>query len=93
MTQTDMVNHPPHYTRGPGAVEFDAPATGTRVRRVIECIEVIRHIRDLRRAHRDQVHLASRVRRQAKPTTAKTSRRPSGISVTGSTTPLRRTDE
>lgn len=32
---TDMVNHPPHYTRGPG----------------IECIQVVRHIRDMRLAN------------------------------------------
>jgi hypothetical protein len=31
----DMVNHPPHYTRGPA----------------IECIEVVRHITDFRLAN------------------------------------------
>ena|ERR1700721_392934 len=50
----DMVNHPPHYTRGP-SVTFTMPnfplSDGTplppmTMTRVIECIEVIRHIRD-----------------------------------------------
>lgn len=42
----DMVNHPPHYTRGPriGTGVLGAPP------RVIECIEVIRHIKDMRLA-------------------------------------------
>lgn len=40
----DMVNHPPHYTRGP-VVNSHGKAV-----RVIECIEVIRHITDMRLA-------------------------------------------
>lgn len=39
----DMVNHPPHYTRGPviywGTIQMN-----------IECIQVIRHIKDVRLA-------------------------------------------
>ena len=38
----DMVNHPPHYTRGPSI-----SSRGKAVR-VIECIEVIRWIKDPR---------------------------------------------
>lgn len=38
----DMVNHPPHYTRGP-MIPIATP-------RVIECIEIIRHVRDFRLA-------------------------------------------
>ena len=41
---TDMVNHPQHYTRGP--VVIRGPL-GYR----IECIEVIRHIADMRLAN------------------------------------------
>ena len=40
--QPDMVNHPAHYTRGPFIATLG---------RVIECIEVIRHIRDMRLAN------------------------------------------
>ncbi|PIB80539.1 DUF3310 domain-containing protein [Mycobacterium branderi] len=44
-TAPDMVNHPPHYTRGP---RIKAATTGGA--RVVECIEVIRHISDFRLA-------------------------------------------
>ena len=40
----DMVNHPPHYTRGP------LISSRGKAVRVIECIEVIRHITDFRLA-------------------------------------------
>lgn len=43
---TDMVNHPTHYTRGP---KIWCPHD-KRVWRIQECIEVIRHIRDVRLA-------------------------------------------
>jgi hypothetical protein len=43
---TDMVNHPPHYTRGPVIHQQHYPDCGHERDRVIECIEVIRHIRD-----------------------------------------------
>lgn len=53
----DMVNHPPHYTRGPRVmVEVpNLPMDGTplppmQVSRILECIEVIRHIHDMRLA-------------------------------------------
>lgn len=39
----DMVNHPPHYTRGP-EIEI-SHGTGT-IRRIVECIEVVRHVKD-----------------------------------------------
>jgi hypothetical protein len=49
----DMVNHPPHYTRGPrvGYEVPNPPFDGVslppmQVSRVVECIEVIRHIKD-----------------------------------------------
>jgi hypothetical protein len=57
----DMVNHPPHYTRGPFIQLGDNPATtgrdtmtwirptveyGRRVGIQVECIDVIRHIKD-----------------------------------------------
>jgi hypothetical protein len=52
-----MVNHPAHYTRGPQVTftvpnpDFDGtPMPAMTVTRPIECIEVIRHIRDLRLA-------------------------------------------
>lgn len=44
---TDMVNHPPHYTRGPRIQAHRAWGAGGSV---IECIEVIRHITDFRLA-------------------------------------------
>lgn len=48
-----MVNHPPHYTRGPaihiGTSWFtDKPRP---IHRVLECIEVIRHVKDMRLAN------------------------------------------
>jgi hypothetical protein len=61
----DMVNHPPHYSRGPFIQLGDNPATtgrdtmawvrstvglGRRIGIVVECIEVIRHIPDFRLA-------------------------------------------
>ncbi|MBO0883295.1 MAG: hypothetical protein J2P17_23755, partial [Mycobacterium sp.] len=41
----DMVNHPPHYTRGP-VIEVDSGdcARTETLRYPLECIEVIRHI-------------------------------------------------
>lgn len=45
---SDMVNHPPHYTRGPFVRHPLSPIAN--VGRVLECIEVIRHINDLRLA-------------------------------------------
>jgi hypothetical protein len=50
---TDMVNHPPHYTRGPMIdVKFngDNYFGPSGIARVIECIEIIRHITDFRLA-------------------------------------------
>lgn len=41
-----MVNSPAHYTRGP---RIDGSTTGGP--RVLECIEVIRHIHDMRLAN------------------------------------------
>jgi hypothetical protein len=49
---SDMVNHPPHYTRGPeveGAV-MDGGGNLIPYRHVIECIAVTRRIRDFRLA-------------------------------------------
>lgn len=43
---SDMVNHPGHYTRGP-SVWIEESHT----RLHIECIEVIRHITDMRLAN------------------------------------------
>lgn len=53
----DMVNHPPHYTRGP-IVTFEVPnlpfdgqpMPPMTVERALECIEVIRYIDDMRLA-------------------------------------------
>lgn len=42
---SDMVNHPEHYKRGP-KIEIDQ-----QWKLVVECIEVIRHIRDMRLAN------------------------------------------
>ena len=65
MSDPDMVNHPPHYTRGPLMQLGDNPATtgrdtmnwlkttveyGRRIFVPIECIDVIRHIPDMRLA-------------------------------------------
>lgn len=44
----DMVNSPPHYTRGP-RIPITA-ADGTVTYRTVECIEVLRHIEDFRLA-------------------------------------------
>jgi hypothetical protein len=41
----DMVNHPPHYTRGP-KIKVLQQGSWEPVERVIECIEVIRGIKD-----------------------------------------------
>lgn len=41
--KVDMVNHPPHYSRGP-IVDYGSKA------KVIECIHVIRWIKDMRLA-------------------------------------------
>ena len=48
----DMVNHPPHYTRGP-SITIMAHERGlfAPFRRSVECIEVIRHVRDMRLAN------------------------------------------
>jgi len=46
--QIDMVNSPPYYTRGPFISV--RPKSGS-LGRIIECIEVIRHIRDMRLAN------------------------------------------
>lgn len=45
MTTPDMVNHPPHYTRGPTVT---CPSCDTSF--VLECIQVVRYIRDFRLA-------------------------------------------
>jgi hypothetical protein len=45
-----MVNRPPHYTRGPLINQQHYPDCGHPRARVIECIEVIRHIKDMRLA-------------------------------------------
>lgn len=45
----DMVNHPPHYTRGP-SVRCRCMNVAC-ASSVIECIEVIRHITDMRLAN------------------------------------------
>lgn len=65
MAEVDMVNHPAHYTRGPRVQIGDNPATtgrgamtwlkttvelGGRIFIEIECIDVIRHITDMRLA-------------------------------------------
>jgi hypothetical protein len=45
--ESDMVSHPTHYTRGPKI----AITVGSKtIVRVIECIEVVRHIKDFRLA-------------------------------------------
>lgn len=44
----DMVNAPPHYTRGP-QITVEHP-DGTESIRTVECIEVLRHIQDYRLA-------------------------------------------
>jgi hypothetical protein len=53
-TAPDMVNSPHHYTRGPiiDVTVFD-PISGDTAgdTHIIECIEVIRHIRDMRLAN------------------------------------------
>lgn len=51
----DMVNHPPHYIRGPLVSLHHKPITyiynnASIPCRVIECIEIIRHIKDFRLA-------------------------------------------
>lgn len=59
----DMVNHPPHYMRGPEVVVAECNSEGsvtewikstvqrnTKLALTIECIEVIRHIHDVRLA-------------------------------------------
>lgn len=48
----NMVDHPAHYTRGPVLRIKHAvlTRTGTAVHRV-ECIEIIRHVRDMRLAN------------------------------------------
>ncbi|ACF34017.1 hypothetical protein PHAEDRUS_53 [Mycobacterium phage Phaedrus] len=43
--EVDMVNHPPHYRRGP---EVQCPECEHRF--TVQCIQVIRHIRDMRLA-------------------------------------------
>ena len=43
----DMVNHPPHYTRGP---RIDVACGCDHHTHTVECIEVIRHIEDFRLA-------------------------------------------
>jgi hypothetical protein len=43
--QPDMVNHPPHYTRGP-QITFRLEGGGLAIPHTVECIEVIRHIKD-----------------------------------------------
>lgn len=49
--KADMVNHPPHYTRGPKVFATLAATSGPNpASRVLECIEVIRHIQDVRLA-------------------------------------------
>jgi hypothetical protein len=49
---TDMVSHPPHYTRGPElAITRNDHFSTETIRHVVECIEVIRHIRDMRLAN------------------------------------------
>lgn len=45
-TQVDWVN-PPHYRRGPMIKVWD----GTDFKRVLECIEVVRHVPDFRLAN------------------------------------------
>lgn len=45
MNKPDMVHHPAHYTRGP-VIKVLVQGKWEPVDRVIECIEVIRHIRD-----------------------------------------------
>lgn len=44
----EMVNHPRHYTRGPRIARGDAHSTQYID---VECIEVIRHIPDMRLAN------------------------------------------
>lgn len=54
-SKPDMVNHPPHYTRGPRIL---VPPRGIlsehsddgRPWMIIECIQIIRHIKDVRLA-------------------------------------------
>jgi hypothetical protein len=46
----DMVNSPPHYTRGPKVGFTGGWIPGGEAERVLECIEVIRHIDDFRLA-------------------------------------------
>lgn len=48
---TDMVNHPEHYTRGPEIVIPHYPDCIHNTSIVVECIQVIRHIRDMRLAN------------------------------------------
>lgn len=50
MTVVDMVNHPPHYTRGPRIHIAGGPLPKWGVLRQVECIEIIRHIPDMRLA-------------------------------------------
>lgn len=52
---SDPVNHPPHYTRGPRVVASSLSheiGSGKVIAatRTLECIEVIRHITDMRLA-------------------------------------------
>lgn len=52
MAEVDLVSHPPHYTRGPllRIVRGDR-FSGEIIRHALECIEVIRHIGDMRLAN------------------------------------------
>lgn len=52
MGEIDMVNHPPHYTRGPWIKihTFDMTGAKSILEKRIECIQVIRHIKDMRLA-------------------------------------------
>ncbi|MCK0174778.1 DUF3310 domain-containing protein [Mycolicibacterium sp. F2034L] len=46
----DMVNHPPRYKRGP-VIDVDLADSGGLIHRMIECIEVIRCVQDIRLAN------------------------------------------
>jgi hypothetical protein len=53
VTDIDMVNHPPHYTRGPKITRqatFNIVGDKAITTFIVECIEVIRHISDMRLA-------------------------------------------
>jgi hypothetical protein len=48
----DMVAHPPHYTRGPRLMlHLSDRWSGQTIYHALECIEVIRHIPDMRLAN------------------------------------------